>query len=581
MTLQHLRPSQVITTFGPGAIVDLPDDSVMVAGIEHWFPNGLATRNSRTLVEPRLQAALGVQSFRTPPVKSPGDRDLPYVRFPRWRRCPRCERLSDSFMMPAQATPRSVPLCNGCGHGSHPARLVVACSRGHIDDFPWVVWAHGPGRACHSPALWLRGGGRTAALGDLEVSCSCGRSRTLAGALGVGSVAQMLNGCSGRRPWLDDAREACQATPEALQRGASNVYFAVTRSALSIPPWTDPLQQDVADFLAHLAQISPPLSSAEIDQLLVRRFSDVEPSRLRDCMTRTQRLQLQGVGLRAAEYDALNAETDIREPGFETARQRIGAGIRPLVDSVVAIPRLREVRAITGFTRLEPPEIDPTMEALDEPPRPLPDPAPLAARPQRWLPAIENLGEGIYVRLSGATLQRWEEERTGVPLRARSLLDAFSDWRQGRGLPALGSRPPRLILLHTFAHLLMRQLSLDSGYSSTSIRERIYAGEGMAGILLYTATSDSDGSLGGLVRQAEESAFEALVRSALDGATTCSGDPLCREHDARRTGRLNGAACHACAMASETSCEFGNRLLDRALVLPLPGLESLGFTGYA
>lgn len=578
MTRQRLRPSQVITTFGPGAILDLPDDSVMLAGIEHWFPGGLAGRNSRTIFEPRLQAVLHVQSFRTPPVGSPGDRDLPFVRFPIWRVCPACSRLSDAYVLLTQTTgPQAVPRCGGCRRATHPARLIVACARGHIDDFPWIVWAHGPGRSCGAPILALRGGGRSAALGDLEVVCACGRSRSLAGALGAGSVAQLLRGCSGRRPWLDAGQESCQATPEALQRGASNVYFSVTRSALSIPPWTDPLQQQVAAFLT---QFPGPLQPEDVDQVLRLRFPSEDPSRVRECLNRIEQLQVPGLNLRAAEYHVLNAAADISESAFETVRQRIGQRAGNLIETVIAIPRLREVRALTGFTRLEAPELDPTMEALDEAPRPLPDPAPLAARAQGWLPAIENLGEGIFIRLRADRIGRWEAQPQ-VMARGASLLDAYSAWRQSRGLTSLGARPPRLILLHTFAHLLMRELALDSGYSSTSIRERIYAGEGMAGILLYTATPDSDGSLGGLVRQAREAPFEGLVLSALEAAEVCSSDPLCREHDARRTGRLNGAACHACAMASETSCEFGNRLLDRALVLPLPGIEGVGFAEHA
>lgn len=395
----------------------------------------------------------------------------------------------------------------------------------------------------------------------------------MAGALGAGSVAQLLRGCSGRRPWLDAARESCQAAPEALQRGASNVYFAVTRGALSIPPWTDPFQQELVAFLS---QFPGPLRPEDMSQILRLRFPAEDPARVQECLERLERLQGQVLNLRSAEYEVLNAPANLNEAAFETSRQSVGPHAGDFLDTVVAIPRLREVRAITGFTRLEAPELDPTMEVLDEVPRPIPDPAPLAARAQDWLPAIENLGEGIFMRLRADRLGIWEA-KPEVLGRSGALLDAYSAWRQSRGLPPLGARPPRLILLHTLAHLLMRQLALDSGYSSTSIRERIYAGQGMAGILLYTATPDSDGSLGGLVRQAREVSLEGLILSALDAASVCSSDPLCREHDALRTGRLNGAACHACAMASETSCEFGNRLLDRALVVPLPGMEGLSF----
>lgn len=127
----------------------------------------------------------------------------------------------------------------------------------------------------------------------------------------------------------------------------------------------------------------------------------------------------------------------------------------------------------------------------------------------------------------------------------------------------------------------MRQMSLDSGYSSASLRERIYSDENMAGLLIYTSTPDSDGSLGGLVRQTKPpTRFEDLLMSSVDFARICSSDPLCREHDPRRTERLNGAACHACAMVSETSCEFGNRLLDRGMVVNLPNEKPTGYFNY-
>jgi len=211
--------------------------------------------------------------------------------------------------------------------------------------------------------------------------------------------------------------------------------------------------------------------------------------------------------------------------------------------------------------------------------------APISAKQLDWLPAVENLGEGIYLQLNAERLQEWETLDT-VRRRAETLIKAYSLWRQKRGLPELKDQRPRLLLLHTLAHLLMRQMSLDCGYSSASLRERIYSDAKMAGLLIYTSTPDSDGSLGGLVRQtrlmrnedgSERDCFGRLLEDVGDLARTCSGDPLCREHDPRRTERLNAAACHACAMVSETSCEFGNRLLDRGMVASLP---NSGATGY-
>jgi hypothetical protein len=126
-------------------------------------------------------------------------------------------------------------------------------------------------------------------------------------------------------------------------------------------------------------------------------------------------------------------------------------------------------------------------------------------------------------------------------------------------------------MLHTFAHLLIRELALECGYNAASIRERIYAKSDsespMAGVLLYTAAADSDGTLGGLVELGKPENLGRLIEQALDRATVCSSDPLCSEHNPGVDRSLHSAACHACTFVAETSCERGNRYLDRALLV--------------
>lgn len=576
MIRQRLRPSQLITTFGPGAILDLPDDAVMIAGIEHWFSDG--NKPYRKVTEPRLQAALNVRHFRTPPTGSHNGNDVPFIRFPRWRVCPSCFRLSDRFRWPTgQPDLPPVPRCDDCNQPTHPARIVVACPKAHIDDFPWYRWAH-RGKNCNAGTLFLKGDGKSAGLGDMSVSCTCGiPPRSLAGALGKDAMTDLRSTCQGRRPWLDDNQEACTEQPYALQRGASNIYFSVLRSALSIPPWSDSLQTRVASWWVEFPVPPPPDAYRPT---LPYRFPDDPPERVEECIARLLHLTTDHSSIRQEEYQALNADEHHATPDFEAVRQDITPGVAKYLARLVAVPRLREVRALAGFTRIDAPDMDPTMELFDDATGPPVVPAPLSATPLQWLPATENLGEGFFLRLQPERLATWEALPT-VALHANILLDAYSAWRQRRGLLALRGQTGRLVLLHTLAHLLMRQLSLDSGYSSASLRERIYAHERMAGILIYTSTPDSDGSLGGLVRQTKPpQRFEGALLSAIDLARLCSGDPLCREHDPRRTERLNAAACHACAMVSETSCEFGNRLLDRSMLVNLPNRPKTGFVDF-
>jgi hypothetical protein len=573
MQKQQIRPSQIITTFGPGSIVDLPDDSVMIAGIEHWFSEGY--KRHKRINEPRLQTILDVNEFRTPPVGSYRERDVPYVRFPRWRVCPRCFRLSNQFPEDRR-NPELAPRCFSCNLPTYPARIVVACPKGHIDDFPWYRWVH-RGANCGGGNLFLKGEGKTAALGDLRVECSCGKSRTLSGALGRDAMAEARCTCQGRRPWLDDEQESCAEHLYALQRGASNIYFSVVRSALSVPPWSDPLQAEVA---AWWGQFREPLPPVVWSTVIKARFPTEDEVRVRECIQRLMGLRTQRPSIRREEYQVLNVEQDYLSPFFEARRQEITSGNQEFVSIVVAIPRLREIKALVGFSRIEAPESDPTMEVFNEEQGFSVTTAPLASARPDWLPAVENLGEGIFLRLELGRLARWEA-LPAVKRRGGALLKAYSAWRQRRGLQELKRQAPRLILLHTLAHLLMRQISLDCGYSSASLRERIYSDEQMAGLLIYTSTPDSDGSLGGLVRQAKPpERFESTLLASVDLARICSGDPLCREHDPTRTERLNGAACHACAMTSETSCEFGNRLLDRGLVVALSNQESAGYFDY-
>ena len=584
MSKQRLRPSQIITTFGPGSIVDLPDDSVMIAGIEHWFSEGY--KPHKKVSEPRLQAALKVNEFRTPPVGSFNENDIPFVRFPRWRVCPRCNRLSDQFRWPkGNLDLPPVPRCEACNNmPTYPARIVVACAKGHIDDFPWYRWIH-RGQNCGGGNLFLKGEGKSAALGDLRVECSCGKSWTLSGALGREAMAAAHCVCPGRRPWLNDEKEDCTERLYALQRGASNIYFSIIRSALSIPPWSNPLQAEIASYYKLFAG---QLTEDALRQVIQSLFPQHPIERVMECVARLSKLNTEKPSIRREEYQLLDADQDHISIYFEARKQAMLPRTQKFLSGLVSIPRLREVRTLIGFSRIDAPEMDPTMEVFNEESGFAVTTAPISAKQLDWLPAVENLGEGVFLRLNSKRLENWESHDT-VKRRASNLLNAYSSWRQKRGLQALKSQRPRLILLHTLAHMLMRQMSLDCGYSSASLRERIYSDESMAGLLIFTSTPDSDGSLGGLVRQvklvknpdgSERDNFGRLLTDVVELARTCSSDPLCREHDPRRTERLNGAACHACAMVSETSCEFGNRLLDRGMVVSLPNEARTGYLDY-
>lgn len=539
-----LRPSQVITTFGPGAVVDLPDDSVMIAGIDDWPPGPVIS-------EHRLERALDVAGFRAPAIKKFGG-DIPCVRFPRTLICAKCGLIG------------SRKKCASCSGETYPARIIVICPAGHADEFPWSWWVH-RGQACKRGGLRLINQGNTAALADLIIRCdTCKRQRSLAGALGTQAFEQHT--CRGHRPWLIGAEpEQCDRKPRSVLRGASNVYFSSLLSALSIPPWSNPIQRAL-DLHWQTLRFIPEAALTPV----IASLPDFAGFNIQDVLRAIQERHASTTttgSLRNDEFLAFrNPGSGVNDSDFQILSEAVPNAFRAHLTRVVLAPRLREVRVLQGFTRIDPPDSEDSNQPL----------APISLNPQNWLPAIEHRGEGIFIELPEQRVVAWEAQ-VGVQNRMRNLEQAYSYWRQQRGLPLAQPLLPRAVLLHTLGHLLIRQLSLDCGYSSSSLRERVYAGPQMSGLLIYTASADSDGSLGGLVQQGRKERFGATLQALLESAQWCSSDPLCSEHDPLHTGKLTGAGCHACCLIAETSCEISNRLLDRALVRDLAGVKGTGY----
>jgi len=163
-----------------------------------------------------------------------------------------------------------------------------------------------------------------------------------------------------------------------------------------------------------------------------------------------------------------------------------------------------------------------------------------------------------------------------VRIRSNKYVECYSVYCQKKGWENFRPRNAEYVLLHTLSHMLMKEMALQSGYSSSALRERIYSSENMCGILIYTGAADKEGSLGGLVELGGMNKFLPLLKGALESDLICTTDPECLMKNPT-SDRLNGAACHSCTMISETACENGNRLLDRALVVPIPEHEEMGY----
>ena len=542
--------------------MDLLTESVMILGLDFW-PN---VPFHRRINEPRLEALLKVEEFHVPISDKVDAPHVPCRVFPLKRVCQTCKLVAPAHTNSKKQFVCPDPTCKG---RTNPARFVVACVKGHIDDFPWSEWVH-RGPACADPKLYFRSRGRSAALSDLYVECEgCKATRTMEGALSKGkkgvSSESVLPACAGSRPWLRDG-ESCKARPRGLLRGASNVYFSVTASSLSIPPWTDSLHLLVVKHWPTIAKLIQEGKSDMLKGLIPVLFPGESEGDVMAAIARKQGLAGM-TDLRTDEWLVLRSRTPICKNDFELVPQTVPAGMESWIEDMAVVPRLREVRSLVGFTRIDPPD-------QEAPPRP--QAVPISRSPKNWLPAVEVFGEGVFLAINHARLVEWEKKGE-VVARSNRISDAYRNWKAGLG-QTVADVPPRYILLHTLAHVLIREFSLESGYSSASIGERVYASPNAHGVLLYTAADDSEGSLGGLVQQGKPENFEAIMRNALEGTALCSSDPLCAENDPQITETTNGAACHVCTFVSETSCERSNRLLDRVMVIPAKDNETSFFS---
>lgn len=616
--------SQAVSTFGIGSIYELRRysggaeslHSVMIAGLEWWNAGDMTT-----VREPVLERSLGIRYFKLPPSednfeRTNGQSYVPAVRFPRWLVCSKCNRLGrvpDEFEDLGNSGPRC--RASACGGRGVPSRLVMACYHakdaseedsqpGHVDDFPWVWWAfsqqNGP---CPAPQLKLESTGETAGLAGLIVRCYCGSckgkvGRSLEGVFRNDALGRLR--CQGNRPWLDDrSAEGCNRPVRALLRGASNVYFPVTVSAISIPPYSrnlfqliqhrgDSLVQNVGkagigmDTIVGMARNAIPelqqtrdgspdeyfYSDAEIEAVLYTLAEGRDVPLIqseRDQRTRERTAILEGRPEEGGPRSEFVAES--------MAGEQLPGAFQRWFDRLVKVHRLREVRALRGFCRVEPPLGGDAFQARC---------APVSRQAKEWLPAIVVRGEGLYFELNAERVREWER-RPAVREREDTFRRNFAEACQKRGHNPQPEEFPtaRFVLVHTFAHIVMKQLSLECGYSSASLRERLYVrsdgGHDELGVLIYTATTGADGTNGGLVRQGRAEHIEQVFLGALEGAGWCSSDPLCIECRGQGIDALNLAACHACCLVSETSCERRNTLLDRGLVIGPPGRPDVGY----
>ena len=613
-----LRRANLINPFGVGSLhVTRSGISLITAGLDYWYEksdgSSLDDRGEFVRNEWRLEKSLRVNEFRIPPdyrtSKGGGcEKELnkfitvPALRFPTTHFCPSCRSLESQSLTVRDP----VLLCENCKSKKYTFKLfqvqiITMCEGGHVGEFPWREWVHRSTEpACSQTMRLMPGAGGQQ--GDQIVKCSCGLSRRLGNIWlsNTDGTTYLSNNllekneepflCRGTRPWIGDSLgEGCDQHMRAAFRSDSNLYFAKVASSLYIPRSTADVTSDLIAILecphfSPLVQLgSEALKNGEVDEsFLSKALRDNNASELLDftddqLIAAIKYLQSvedenredpdneDDVSFRYDEFKVLRKQRDeselkIREPGLEKYEQ----WLQKYFKNITLVDKLRETRVLTGFSRVNPPDPDNAISNQDfmfrQPPR----------GEKRWLPANIVYGEGIYLELRENEIKTWET-RPEVNQRIQPIIEHnqntnfFQDSTSGTSLFS------RFFLIHTFAHLLINQLTFDCGYSSASLRERLYVsnipGKEMAALLIYTASGDSDGTLGGLVRMGQPENLEVVIKTALLNARWCSADPVCAELTQQGPNGCNLAACHSCALVPETSCEQFNRFLDRNLVV--------------
>ena len=589
-----VRPSQLLWTYGPGALIDLPNLSVLTMGLDRWDEQRCVPIEEARLLD-AVKRVLGnqVTRLRMPPIK-PDDKIDPFspeakigvpVRpFPRWLRCVRCGTLAefDSGLFDIKEDlyrPEDTRFVHKvCEKGNNsdavPARFLLACRSGHLDDFPWRWFVHEGPSTCNGTLRFFEQGA-SLQTENLWVKCDgCDASRSLVHAFGREAEGN-LPACRGRHPHLNTYDEGCKERPRAVLLGSTNSWFSMSLSVLAIPQGKNQLAQLIEDGWTYFADAESEDETKVILKMLIKTaalpgidwFSAEEVWKAIEAKRNgTDDDAPKEADIKRPEWRVLtNPAAPNDWPHFLTSKTTVPPEAAGVIENVLLLQRLREVNALIGFTRVEAPE-----ESDDPDERP--PMASLCRAKPTWVPASEVHGEGIFIRFKEDEVRKWESLGP-VKQRDAMLAAGHVGWRNARQLdPSKGYPGIRYAMLHIFSHLLIRELALACGYNAASIRERIYSDSNptdpMAGILLYTAAADSDGTLGGLVELGKPENLGRLIKQALRRATICSSDPLCSEHNASTDRTLHGASCHACGFVAETSCERGNRYLDRALLIP-------------
>ena len=599
----ELRLSQLIQTFGPGALIDLPNDSVIMMGLD-WWP--IDRRGAmRAIKEPRLVRYLkallehpetgepwiedGTEIALFEPPLDDGDltkkqAKVPSRVFPRWEVVSYPDRPKQQELVYRKSGAKAK---EKKGVIRAPVRWVAACKNGHLEDIRWRDFVHRKRTDCQQDII-LTDSGVGGDPKSMTLSCNCGKSRPMSELF----LKNSLGTCISNRPWLgrEFKDHPCDEDLVPMTRGAVNNYYAQVLRLIALPVEKGKLASKIEEYKDRFSSVddkSKVMGPIEFGEIAIKHaFKGYSADQIWASLLdfRKGSISSESIDLenpKIEEFDILASGQSLigtDELGSRLHATTLNNNWRQnslinteFITSLVKVHRLCEVSSLYGFSRIEPVP-SPFEDGLEE--LSLRVKGQSLASKVSWLPAIEQFGEGIFIHLDPDVVR--EKLKSEVSQQNLTMLEEkYNDWKDKNPGFARDYPGHEYVFAHSLSHMLIEQIALEAGYPSTSLSERIYAlyGEGSRkvtrfGVLIYAAGGGSLGTLGGLLEQADR--LPELLFKGAERQEICSNDPICRSQSEILTHDqdvINGAACHGCLFTAETSCERRNILLDRVSLL--------------
>ncbi|AKB37290.1 hypothetical protein MSSAC_2700 [Methanosarcina siciliae C2J] len=591
--VQHIRRSQFITTYGPGAIIEGRKGPRVIPSLDI----GLGKYFSQEILEefeiPDIRMTYlvnGASIFSLPTNAALKKKDSLYIyrtkEFPVWRICANWKKHKnpDSILYEGNNVDFKCPVCGEIGE---PVRFILACADGHMDDIPWNTLVHEKekGTNCKGWFYWKGGG---SSVKSIEIECpTCNQKKT------VEEIYKKGSRCTGRLPEREFSGpyrpKKCGSHMKVIQRQATNLRIPEVLTLLTIPEYDTRIARiiqgkSVLNLIENLEDagvldeenfMKGINKKLEREEILKETFECISyyisKHNWKDFLNLYQSInpksredKCEYKDMLIEEFRSLKNSSEIGyisdNKNFSIRKSKefmLSLHHNEIPLKVAGIDVLRTVTVQRGYRRMPNLKVEnhPECNSL------VPIDVKIPSSGEKWLPGFESIGEGIFITASKNPAISLAPISYDVKIEEK-------DSKNGGLLRDVNVKDPLFIWWHTLSHALIRTLSLYSGYSSSSLKERVYLddskGVNEGGILIYTTMSGNDGGMGGLTGTISN--FEEVLTRTLESIALCSNDPLCIEQKMNEKS-CNGSACHSCLLVSETSCEHRNMWLDRHMIL--------------